>query len=187
MRNLAAVVLCATTFGSCAFAEDWSVEVFLGGNDQGTLNWGGTDYRLSEGGVGGLSIQRSGLAPNLEFGLEFAFTRNNWVDYPGEDQTGASLMATARYSLGNVGPFQTYAGAGLGVVQVGYDNVGTVETANAPGGQLALGARYTLAGSDTQTFAELRYVDTFEDADLPSGNNAEYRRTDLIFGLRLGF
>lgn len=171
-----------------AWAEDdWALEVYLGGSEQGTLEWGGTSYSMHDGGVGGIALQRGAFSENLEFGLEMSFARNEREGAPGEDQTGTSLMATARYGLGDVGPLETYAGVGLGVVRVGLDAPGTSESADTAGGQIAVGARYSIPASTYQGFVELRHLDTFEDAELPSGNDAEYSRTDVIFGLRLGF
>ncbi len=148
--------------------------------------WGGIDYELKDGTTFGVSVYRQGPS-NLEFGLEIARANNDWVGFPNEEQLGTSLMANGRYlfPLGEL--FQGYVGAGIGAVRVGYDDAGDIESDNTVGGQIMLGGRYTLPNTGLQGFAELRYLDTFEDARLPSGNDVEYRRTDLVIGVRRGF
>lgn len=134
-------MMLATISASAVHAEDWAMEVFLGGNHQGTLMWGGSDYELKDGVITRVSVHRKGLAPNLEFGLEFAHAKNGWVGFPNEEQTGTSLMATGRYLFAGNESFQGYVGAGIGAVRVGYDNAGATESDSTAAGQLVLGAR----------------------------------------------
>ena len=181
------MMMLALVSANTAHAQDWTVELFLGGNHQGTLMWGGVDYELQDGFTTGIAVHRQALAPNLEFGLELTHAKNGWVGFPDEEQTGTSLMATGRYLFPLNETFQGYVGAGLGAVRVGYDNAGVTEYDSTSGGQVVLGARYNFASSGMQGFAELRHMDTFEDASLPSGNDVEYRRTDLVIGIRHGF
>ncbi len=179
--------LIAVIGGTPVQAEDWALDLFVGATHYGTLNWGGTEFENDNGTVGGLAITRMNPASRLEFGVEIAHARNTWDDRPGEDQTATSLMATGKYTFGEDGNINGYAGLGLGVVRVGHDDGATSDTDDTFGGQFVLGARYKIPASRYQAFVEYRYLDTFDDATLSGGNDVEYSRQDVVLGIRLGF
>ena len=180
-------ILLALAVAGPALAEEWRMELFLGGNHQGTLNWGGTDREIDQGGVGGIAFLRSNPDTRLEFGVELTHAENRWVGFPGEEQRATSLMAVGEYTFSQGERIDGYAGVGLGVVRVGYQDGTSSESDETIGGQVVIGARYKIPASTYQAFVEYRYMDTFDDATLPSGNDVEYSRQDLVLGIRLGF
>jgi|GEM_PF-3148390 len=180
-------VLLALSAASSAAAEDWSLDVFLGTTEHGMLSWGGSDRAAEGDTVSGFAVQRLNPDTRLEFGVELSHSENRWSGIPGEEQDATSLMATGTYTFRDGEALDGYAGVGLGVVRVGFDDGAGSESDDTLGGQVVLGARYKIPASKYQAFVEYRYTDTFNDASLPSGNDVEYSRQDVVLGIRLGF
>lgn len=178
--------LLITFLASSAFADDWAVDVFLGGTSQGPLSFSGSDRPLDDGTIGGITFTRKPGQMPLELGVDLSHAANSLSDAANETLSATSLMATGRYSLGELGPINGYAGLGLGVLSIGNDDGTTTSNGEALGGQIMLGARYTIPKTTYQAFIEYRYIDTFDDADLGSAN-VDYDRQDVVLGIRLGF
>lgn len=185
MRRFATVAFLAVLAGT-AQAEDWTFDVFLGGAAQGPLSFGTLSRDLDTGPIGGIAINRNAGRLPFEIGIELSHSENAFSDVADETQSATSLMATGRYSLLERGRIDSYAGLGLGLVQVGNDDGTGTATDETVGGQFMLGARYSFPSSTYEAFVEYRYLDTFDDASI-GGANVEYNRQDVIMGIRLGF
>lgn len=186
MKQVLPFLLIALT-ATPALAEEWSLDVFLGPSEYGMLSWGGSDRDAEGSTVSGFAVQRMNPDTRLEFGVELSRSENQWTGLPDEDQDATSLMATGTYTFRQGDLVDGYAGVGLGVLRVGYEDGASSDSDDTLGGQVILGARYKIPASKYQAFVEYRYTDAFKDASLSSGNDVEYSRQDVVLGIRLGF
>lgn len=102
---------------------------------------------------------------------------------PGSNLSSASLMINGRYTFQAFGNFQGYLGAGLGGINLTYDDPAAFldGSSTIAGYQLEGGLVYDL-GAYT-TFVSMRYQAGFDEAIIQS-ESVEYNSTSILAGIR---
>ena len=123
MKHLIAALLTTIAFASSASAQNFTYEIYGGYafKDTSGLQHGtpGNDFPMAEGHALGVGAYTD-LA-GFEVGADFMITDRRYAGY----QTGVestSLMLNGRYPFQIANGVTGYAGLGLGVIKVEYDN-----------------------------------------------------------------
>jgi opacity protein-like surface antigen len=190
MRKLLLVLI--FVFGpAMVHAQTWNLDLFLGTGMADTLRWDGVGQETDNGHIAGVAISKTGgFTQNMDLGIEVARAKATYSNARPNNISGTSIMLTAKHSFLSSNNFNVYAGAGLGFVDVKYDNQienytnSEIEFA----GQLTLGTRYQLA-PNVGVFLEGRYIRS-KDAHIaynPATKDVDFRSKAIVFGLRKKF
>ena len=187
MKHLIAALLTTIAFVSSASAQNFTYEIYGGYafKDTSGLQHGtpGNDFPMAEGHALGVGAYTD-LA-GFEVGADFMITDRRYAGY----QTGVestSLMLNGRYPFQIANGVTGYAGLGLGVIKVEYDNSDSEKYGyyNTPGGQISLGVRLPLGANEV--FTEVKYQTVFKDKKINAmeQKTQEYNSFSLVFGFR---
>lgn len=185
MKHLIAALLTTIAFASSASAQNFTYEIYGGYALKDTaLQHGLMDYPMDEGHALGVGAYTD-LA-GLEVGADFMITDRRFSTWEtGVEST--SLMLNGRYPFQIANGVIGYAGLGLGVIKVEYDNndSGKYGYYNTPGGQISLGVRLPLGANEV--FTEIKYQTVFKDKKINAIDEEmtqEYNSFSLVFGFR---
>ena len=177
----AAWVAALLAAGAASAAEPY-VEIFGGAVFQPDLEWGGSDYELDTGWNAGATVGWF-VTPSVALEAEVMHTTATYTGYDN-DLESTSLMLNAVYHSQPSGRLQPYLGAGVGAVEVVYDNVAYEASDTVLGWQL-MGGVLIPVGERVSLFAEYRYQGAEEASD--AGLDWEYMSHNVSGGLRFRF
>lgn len=155
----------------------------FGGQD---LNYGpasGSNPQTMDAGLVAGAGQYWAGPQNWSFGADVMFTQQDYTTWGPATLSTVSVMATARYAFPPSGGVTPYVGAGLGAINVTYDEPGATFLNGSdmvPGGQIEFGARVQLPSFDL--FGALKYQDAFDPAVI-EGEYVEYDSLSLLTGI----
>ena len=185
MKHLIAALLTTIAFASSASAQNFTYEIYGGYalKDTPGLRYQCCKYPIAEGHALGVGAYTD-LA-GFEVGADFMITDRRFYGYPtGVEST--SLMLNGRYPFQIANGVTGYAGLGLGVIKVEYDNSDSEKYGyyNTPGGQISLGVRLPLGANEVLT--EVKYQTVFKDKKINAmeQKTQEYNSFSLVFGFR---
>ena len=186
MKHLIAALLTTIAFASSASAQNFTYEIYGGYalKDTSGLQYANSQFlAMAEGRALGVGAYTD-LA-GFEVGADFMITDRRYAGY----QTGVestSLMLNGRYPFQIANGVTGYAGLGLGVIKVEYDNSDSEKYGyyNTPGGQISLGVRLPLGANEV--FTEVKYQTVFKDKKINAmeQKTQEYNSFSLVFGFR---
>lgn len=164
-----------------------ALELYGGGSLGGqTLNYGpasGNNQQAMDAGLVAGIGQYWSAPPNWSFGADLMLTQQDYSTWGPATLSTVSAMAAARYNFTTFNTTTPYIGAGLGAINVTYDEPGAPflnGTDTVPGGQIEFGARVQLTTFDL--FGALKYQEGFEPAII-NGEYVDYNSTSLIAGI----
>lgn len=163
------------------------VEVYGGGHFPGTSTYFDIhdEYSMLAGPTLGVSAGILTPVPGLSAGLDVMWTSSEY-DYLGEYLHTLSLMAELEYALPVGDAFEVYAAAGLGVVNITFeDGPGDTWSGSGAGYQVAVGARVEVV-ENVSLFAEYKHQDTFGYVDV-EGDDVSWPTDNVLVGLRFAF
>lgn len=161
-------------------------EVYGGVVLPGIATWNGDDYDLNLGPALGASVGMRTPVLGLSVGLDVMWTSAEYTDYSNEFQHSLSGMVEAEYAVPLNDTFELYGAAGLGFVDIVYeDTLGDKLSDTGAGYQVAIGARANLL-ENVALFAEFKHQDTFGTVDLVdiTTNAVSVPTNNLLVGLR---
>lgn len=183
MRFLLSTVAVISFAASSAAALEVYGGASFGGQD---LNYGpasGNNPQTMDAGlVGGIGQYWAG-PPNWSFGADIMYTQQDYSTWGPATLSTVSAMAVARFTFPPSGGVTPYVGAGLGAINVTYDEPGaTFLNGNdmVSGGQVEFGARVQLPSFEL--FGALKYQEAFNPAII-EGEYVEYNSLSLITGI----
>lgn len=183
MRFLFSTVAIISFAASSASAIEVYGGASLGGQD---LNYGpasGNNPQTMDAGlVAGAGHYWAG-PPNWSFGADIMYTQQDYSTWGPATLSTVSAMAAARYAFSPVSGVTPYVGAGLGAINVTYEEPGATflnGSDTVTGGQIEFGARAQLSGF--ALFGALKYQDAFDPAVI-EGEYVEYNSLSLITGI----
>lgn len=120
----------------------------------------------------------------LQYGVDVMFTNQDYTTWgPGSNLSTISLMANARASTPVAPAITGYAGAGIGAIQLDYDDPNPIldGTDIIAGYQVEAGLVYDL-GAATM-FTSVKYQAGFDEGDIQT-ESVEYNSTSVLVGIR---
>lgn len=193
--RLSALFVFAICLATPAIAQDWRAEVYGGLALEGdaTVDNGNRTFTVDQGSALGLAVYRDLGA--WEIGADLMMTDRTYAGFP-IDLKSLSVMLNGRYAFALGGKAEAYVGAGIGAIRV--ENASSVIPFSytngsefLPGAQLSVGARLPVGGG--AIFSEIKYQQTFEDAEFESTIPADppatqsYDSTNLVIGYAFSF
>jgi opacity protein-like surface antigen len=181
-------LICSALCGaSAAAAQGLSAELYGGVTPERSEHYDGTSLDLNSGTALGFGVYTDRFLGRTELGFDVMHSDAGYSGLTSGVES-LSVMAVARvgFTLGST--IDGYFGAGLGAINVKYDDGNTPALTGdetVPGGQVTLGVRYDVTPR-AGVFAELKYQRAFDDANA-AGFTQSYGSTSAIVGLRLGF
>lgn len=176
-------LLSAAALASPVVAQNWAAEIYGGGVFDRNEDFGGVSGGLDAGTAYGAGIYNDGLMKGAELGFDLMHSEAEY-DATGADLESLSLMLNARMPW-EIAPNTTaYVGAGLGAINVDYDDGLVSGDDTVAGGQIGLGLRYNF--SAFTAFGELKHQMAFEDANI-GGTDQSFEATSAVVGLRFAF
>ena len=167
--------LLATTFGLLAAGSlagtaqaQTYVEGMFGLTSYPDLEWGGTDYEVDQGSAWGLAVGHH-FTPTFSAELEFTHTKGEYTGFGGNNVTADAFMANGYYRFMPGSSFRPYVGAGLGTVNVGYENIaGAYEREDQVLGWQVIGGGEFAINPDVSLFGEYRFQSATGAEDAPT-------------------
>lgn len=161
-------------------------EVYGGVVLPGISTWPGDDYDMNVGPAFGASLGIGTPIPGLSVGLDVMWTSAEYTEYDNEFQRSLSGMVEVEYAVPLNDTFELYGAAGLGFVDVTYEQIGGEKLSDTGAGyQVAIGARANVL-ENVALFAEFKHQDTFGAADLGT-YEVSTPTNNLLVGLRFAF
>lgn len=163
-------------------------EVYGGVVLPGIATWNGDDYDLKLGPALGASVGMRTPVPGLSVGLDVMWTSAEYAEavYSNQFQHSFSGMVEAEYAVPLNDTFELYGAAGLGFVDIIYEDANGDKLSDTGAGyQVAIGARANLL-ENVALFAEFKHQDTFGTVDLVdiSTDAVSVPTNNLLVGLR---
>lgn len=160
------------------------VEGSVGVTTQDSLDWNGGSYDMDDGWNAAVAVGTT-MWTNWDVEAEFSYDEMEYACCSPNNTHEYRLMANATRNF-SLGGFTPYAGAGLGLAWVTYENIGSSYEYQGDAQlayQLIGGARVPL-GDRWSIFGEYRYQGLFEDA---SGDGGEWEHSghNFAFGARV--
>jgi opacity protein-like surface antigen len=204
---LAATLLCGTGFASAVLAADppelmmvdepvtdWGgfyAKVYGGATAPNVLLWGGDEYDVDQGWIGGAAL---GISLGNGLSIELDATASSAL-YTGQDNyvNGATLMANAVFEVPVADMLGVYGGIGVGGVFVEYNAEITdpafTATGTALGGQILVGVSFDLT-DNVSVFGEARYQSAFGDVSVTDDGgygtyDMGFARTAVLVGIKI--
>ncbi len=182
---LSALALVATASIATAAQAQTYVEGTLGLTAYPDLEWGGSDYEVDQGTAWGLALGHH-FTPVFSAEVEYTHTYGEYTGYNGNNVTSDAVMVNGYYRFMPDSQFRPYVGAGGGLVQVGYENIGGAYTREDQvfgwqvigGGEVAINPQVSL-------FGEYRFQSATGAEDAPT--EWDYQSHIFSVGARFNF
>lgn len=188
MKKLLLGAAIAAVLATPAAAGELYIEGQVGSALESELGYGGTDFDVESDTAWGGAIGMTDVFAGMDLELDVMTTSRGYDGFATSLDT-VSVLVNGVFDIPlTLGPFNPYAGVGLGMIEVEYDG-GSVFPAFSDsewvlGGQVFAGARANIA-QNVSLFGEWRYQ-TADDAEL-AGVDVEYSSHSVLFGARYAF
>ncbi len=158
------------------------VEGSAGITTQDSLDWNNFGYDVDDGWNAAIAVGKT-MWTNWDVEAEFSYDEMEYSCCNPNNTHEYRLMANATRNF-SLGGFTPYAGAGLGLAWVTYENVSYEAEGDAQLAYQLIGGVRVPLGDRWSIFGEYRYQDLFEEA---SGDGVEWEHSghNFAFGARL--